>query len=246
MEAVLRVHKEGSEAYAGVIMTSARSVEAWSTAQASLGASTSSANVPTPSVPFFVVGNPTRTNLARVPVPPPPELILGAEESGTGERLASFILRHFESSAEPATTSRRRRKLLYLTGDKNRDTVPRILEDGGVELDTLQVYATSRAPGFQADLERILDVVSDGDGLVWIVLFSPSGSKECLAELRQRQLVPRVDATKPSSNSLANRLRFAAIGPVTQQFLEEERIPVHAVAERPEPEALVRAVLGAT
>ncbi|BGP03209.1 hypothetical protein RTG_02570 [Rhodotorula toruloides ATCC 204091] len=246
VEAVRRVHREGGEAFDGVIMTSARSVEAWSTAQTALAASTSSAALPTPSLPFFVVGNPTRTNLARAPVPPPPELVLGAEESGTGEKLASFILRHFASIPESTNPPRRRRRLLYLTGDKNRDTVPRILEEGGVELETLQVYATTRAPGFQADLERILSEVEDGAGLIWMVLFSPSGSKECLAELRQRGLVSSVDASTSDPCALARRLRFAAIGPVTQQFLEEEEVPIHAVAEKPEPEALVRAILEAT
>ncbi|BGO95262.1 hypothetical protein NBRC10512_002602 [Rhodotorula toruloides] len=246
VEAARRVHQEGREAYDGVIMTSARSVEAWSAAQTTLASSTSSSALRAPSIPFFVVGNPTRTNLARVPVPPPPELVLGAEESGTGKKLASFILRHFASSPEPPSSPRRRRRLLYLTGDKNRDTVPRILEEGGVEPETLQVYATTRAPGFGADLERILNVVVDGRGLVWMVLFSPSGSKECLAELRQRGLVASIVASTPASHTLATRLRFAAIGPITQQFLEEERVPVHAVADKPEPEALVRAILEAT
>ncbi|GEM12550.1 uroporphyrinogen-III synthase [Rhodotorula toruloides] len=226
VDVVLRVQKDGREAYDGVIMTSARSVEAWSTAQTTLTSSPPSVNLPTPSIPFFVVGNPTRTNLARVPVPPPPDLVFGAEESGTGEKLASFILQHFTASSEVPTLPRRRRRLLYLTGDKNRDTVPRILEEGGVELETLQVYATTRAPGFEADLDRILSEVENGDGLVWMVLYSPSGSKECLAELRQRGLVHSASVHAP--------------------FLEDERIPVHAVADKPEPEALVLAVLDAT
>ncbi|BGP35105.1 uroporphyrinogen-III synthase [Rhodotorula toruloides] len=246
VEAVRRVHSEGGEAYDGVIMTSARSVEAWSTAQTTLASSSSSAALPTRSIPFFVVGNPTRMSLARAPVPPPPELVLGAEESGTGEKLASFILRHFASSPEPPNSSRRRRRLLHLTGDKNRDTVPRILEEGGVELDTLQVYATTRAPGFQADFERLISEVDDDEGLVWMVLFSPSGSRECLAELRRRGYVASAAVPTTDSHTLARRLQFAAIGPVTQQFLEEERVPVHAVADKPEPEALVRAILEAT
>lgn len=81
-----------------------------------------------------------------------PRDIRGGSETGTAERLAEFILKDLPSDA----TSR---KLLYLTGDKNRDTLPRILESGGVELDSLQVYATQGSSTFPHDLSLALEHV---------------------------------------------------------------------------------------
>lgn len=55
------------------------------------------------------------------------------------------------------------RKLLYLTGDKNRDVLPKILRDGGIELQTLQVYATQGSSTFAADLTQTIRSVTSGE-----------------------------------------------------------------------------------
>ncbi|GAA6001596.1 uroporphyrinogen-III synthase HEM4 [Rhodotorula paludigena] len=262
--AVEVIHCSGQSAYDGVVITSARSIDAWRTAQLSLPSP-----LPLSSVFFFVVGQPTRSALLSVPSPPRSNLVLGADESGTGEKLASFILAHFRA----ASTLPRRRRLLYLTGDKNRDTLPRIVHEGSegkIELDALQVYATQRTRTFEDDVEEILRGIiaeEDGKGDIWFALFSPSGAKECIAALRRRGVLPpssRSPSPRPASASpapsgpaaprpssalttpaysdLAPRIRLAAIGPVTQSYLEEQGLTVHAVAAKPEPEALVRAV----
>ncbi|GJN93722.1 hypothetical protein Rhopal_006779-T1 [Rhodotorula paludigena] len=223
--AVEAVHCAGQSAYDGVVITSARSVDAWRTAQLSLPSP-----LPLPAVPFFVVGPPTRSALLSVPSPPRTDLVLGADESGTGEKLASFILAHFRA----ASTLPRRRRLLYLTGDKNRDTLPRTVHegsDGQIELDALQVYATQRTRTFEEDLDGILRNLGADEGAegnIWLALFSPSGAKDAIPT--------------PAYPRLAPRIRLAAIGPVTQSYLEEKGLTVHAVAAKPEPEALVRAV----
>ena len=84
-----------------------------------------------------------------------PKDIRGGAESGTSEKLARFILQDLPSSDTP-------RKLLYLTGDKNRDVLPNILRDGGIELQSLQVYATQGSSHFASDLEKAVSLVPSG------------------------------------------------------------------------------------
>ncbi|GAA5875780.1 hypothetical protein JCM3774_006455 [Rhodotorula dairenensis] len=285
--AVNALHAEHAPATAaarwdGVVMTSARSVEAFCAAQRDLETSSSTEHdrdrsLPTPAIPFFVVGHPTCTALQRAPCPPRQEQVLGAEQCGTGERLAEYIVQYFSSTVaydrtETPPSPLRRPRLLYLTGDKNRDTIPRRLAKGGIDLDPLQVYSTRPSPSFPSDLDAVLAEVdasaastssdgTDADAQVWFALFSPSGASECLAEMRRRALIPpfsngtsstsSVEPSVPSSSPetpapdyahLAPRVRFAAIGPVTEQFLREQALPVHAVAHKPEPAALLDAV----
>lgn len=113
------------------------------------------------AVPFYVVGEATAKALTDIrgaigeKSPLGPRDIRGGAETGTSERLAHFIVDDLSS----ATGSRR---LLYLTGDKNRDTLPNILSDAGFELDSLQVYATQGSSTFAADLRRALDGLMSG------------------------------------------------------------------------------------
>ena len=53
------------------------------------------------------------------------------ESNGNAANLVPLILDDIKERPE---------KLLYLTGDKNRDTLPRLLEEGGMSLQSLQVY----------------------------------------------------------------------------------------------------------
>ncbi|KWU43870.1 tetrapyrrole biosynthesis, uroporphyrinogen III synthase [Rhodotorula sp. JG-1b] len=282
--AVEHVHAAAADAdsdppgWDGVVMTSARSVEAYCAAQRDLVAHSADRPLPAPSIPFFVVGHPTCTALQRAPCPPCQDQVFGAEESGTGERLAEYIVQHFQAESRGAPSDLTRRpRLLYLTGDKNRDTIPRRLAAGQIDFDPLQVYSTTPSPSFATNLDAVLsgvDAASEDEGSdtqVWFALFSPSGAAECLAEMRKRRLIPPSPTSTPSQpttngthalpsesdspssapphpiySHLAARIRFAAIGPVTEQFLQEQALPVHAVAEKPEPSALLDAVLRAT
>lgn len=77
-----------------------------------------------------------------------PQDIRGGAESGTSEKLAHFILQDLGRNAGIT--------LLYLTGDKNRDTLPSILKDGELELLNLQVYGTKGSSHFESDLVAAL------------------------------------------------------------------------------------------
>lgn len=111
-----------------------------------------------PSIPFYVVGQATASALLSVraiydnsPYAPGPAL---GESSGTSEQLVNFIL-SLEGSSRP-------KKLLYLTGDKNRDTVPRILGEAGIAVNPIKVYETQFSSSFTQDLETALQSASKG------------------------------------------------------------------------------------
>ena len=109
------------------------------------------------SVPFYVVGKATASVLAEIRdlygyshlVPKD----IRGESSGTSENLARIILADMER--KPA-------KLLYLTGDKNRDTLPKILKEGDVELELLKVYETQGSSNFARELEEAVNLASKG------------------------------------------------------------------------------------
>jgi uroporphyrinogen-III synthase len=82
-------------------------------------------------------------------------LDLRGETAGTGEQLAQFILDDLKTG-----NPHKKRRMLYLTGDKNRDTVPNILSsDKGkrldIELDPIQVYETHGTSTFASDLDSL-------------------------------------------------------------------------------------------
>lgn len=101
-------------------------------------------------IPFYVVGTTTGNVLRNMPVSPftpSPQNIKG-EGSGTGEALARVIIddQHGRAPKLP---------LLYLTGDKNRDTLPTLVQAAGLELAPLQVYATRGSPSFSARVKEL-------------------------------------------------------------------------------------------
>jgi uroporphyrinogen-III synthase len=121
----------------GVIVTSARAVDACANA---------GVDIDWRAMRFYVVGPATAAALlARLPNPP--QDIRGME-SGTAEQLARYIVQN----------ATRQERLLYLTGDKNKETLSRIVTEGlgkGV-LRELRVYATRGVWDFECSLKRAL------------------------------------------------------------------------------------------
>ena len=83
--------------------------------------------------------------------------ICGASESGTSERLAHFIL------DDLGKRDALNQKLLYLTGDKNRDALPNILRSGGVQVSVLQVYETQPCSDLDVNLQTIVHTANAGE-----------------------------------------------------------------------------------
>jgi uroporphyrinogen-III synthase len=122
----------------GVIVTSARAVDACAQA---------GADIDWGKVRFYAVGPATAAQLARLPNPPRD---VRGTESGTAERLAQYIVQD----------AKRGERLLYLMGDKNRDTLPRVIREGlgGEEaLKELRVYATRGVENIEHTVARALE-----------------------------------------------------------------------------------------
>lgn len=190
------------------------------------------------------------------PYSPGPTL---GESSGTGEQLANFIL-SFEGRPIP-------KMLLYLTGDKNRDTVPRILGEADIVVNPVKVYETKFSSNFTRDLEAAFQNVSKSlspfsrpkfttskNNLTlvaeykqwWIVHFAPSSAQSAIPILR-RHFDLNFEKTSPELVSTATSIlataKVASIGPVTTSFLRDElKLHVHATASRPTPQDLVAAI----
>lgn len=137
----------------GVIVTSARAVDACAKA---------GADIDWRAMRFYVVGPATAAALL-TQLPNPPQDVRGAE-SGTAEQLARYIV-------QDATKEER---LLYLTGDKNKETLSRIVADGLGEgvLRELRVYATRGIRDFESILGRALQ----GESGTFFVSFFKSAS----------------------------------------------------------------------
>lgn len=195
--------------FAGAIITSARACEALAQA----------VNDVAPfeivwSAPFYVVGKATAAALRNVF----PAADIRGESSGTAEQLAHFIVDNHSHSAHPT--------LLYLTGDKNRDTLPSILTPT-FTLQPLKVYETTGAKDIPERLRAIVPSLSSSRW--WFVLFAPSS-----AQFTWPHLQPYCELDDMS---------IAAIGPTTATFLQDDLgRRVAAVAARPSPDELVKAI----
>ncbi|THH16218.1 hypothetical protein EW146_g4384 [Bondarzewia mesenterica] len=249
----------------GVIVTSARAAEAWAKAVEGVSCQDDEDEADWTSTPFYTVGPATADSLSSISSSSCPRLcpkdVRGAAESGTAERLGRFILSELGTSVPGM-------KLLYLTGDKNRETLPGILKKGGVELVGLQVYATQGAQGFSADLEEALRGISEGacvssvfhhiwannkltllngeDTVPWVVFFAPSAAAYIVPILRTRFSLPsspaRSNAESGNGRVVERRAMIAAIGPTTSDFLQTLGLTVEAVPAKPTAEELAQAL----
>ncbi|KIK93597.1 hypothetical protein PAXRUDRAFT_144734 [Paxillus rubicundulus Ve08.2h10] len=241
------LHGPKEQGLSGVIITSKRAVEAWSEAlemisQDPLTETQADTLVDWGAVPFYVVGDATAAAAFEIQTKFPsfphlvPIIIRGGSQSGIAERLAHFILE--DAPAHDNET----RKLLYLTGDKNRDTLPQILSTGSVDLDALEVYRTGGSPSFPADLKSALERAPIGNQADssqcwgWVVYFAPSAAEFVTPFL--------YDMFELGGQSTAkSTLKIAVIGPTTASFLRDTlKLQVDVVASKPTPEMLSSAV----
>ncbi|KAJ7931433.1 tetrapyrrole biosynthesis, uroporphyrinogen III synthase, partial [Mycena leptocephala] len=237
--------------HGAVIITSGRACEAWSRVVDVLEneqSDATQAHFPQESnwssTPFYVVGKSTASSLRAIRDVHPhsrfsPADIRG-ESSGTSEQLAKFILADLDSLPPKS----RQKPFLYLTGDKNRDTLPDILRSGDIEISPLQVYQTQGSSRFPDDLKLALESSShqgnDSD-IWWIVFFAPSAAEFVTPFLRRHFDLRSADASTPSLPQRAARI--ASIGPTTSTFLRDKlNVSVDAVAFKPTPDDLLHSI----
>jgi len=180
------------EDYAGLILTSPRAVEALRDFDLAAWR----------DHPTFVVGPRTAGEATKLGLRP-----VGAE-SGSADDLADVIIAH--SFEQP---------LLFVCGDRRRDTLPDRLCAADVTFEEVVVYRTL------GDADELADTVERMQP-EWLVFFSPSG----------------VETAEVLAGPSWNRIRKAAIGPTTAEALRAAGLPPAAVADAPTPEALAAAL----
>lgn len=135
---------------------------------------------------------------------------MGGEESGNGVKLADYIV---SSNKNP-------NRILYLVGDKTASDLSNILQQNGVEVTRMQVYATQAltTEEIQARIQN-----TDAADSKWIVVFSPSGANVII----------------PAIKNLGLDMKVASIGPTTSRHLHEKMDTlVDAVPTKPDAELL--------
>ncbi|KZO97652.1 tetrapyrrole biosynthesis, uroporphyrinogen III synthase [Calocera viscosa TUFC12733] len=228
----------GPSTFSGVIITSGRAVKAWEhSVRRVMNAHVSDSSAGWDRISFYAVGPKTAQQMRSMAAEHHldlhlcPKTVLGDEASGTGERLAHYIvddLRKRENRQTPEPS------LLYLTGDKVLPTTPNILRQAGISITSLKVYEARTSSTFESDLTHTANSLKD-EALSWIAFFSPYGVSVALPSLHRRFNLQTTDgATGP---------HLAAIGPTTASSLRNEwQLAVAAMAQKPNPQALADAI----
>jgi uroporphyrinogen-III synthase len=153
-----RIISSTTENFDGVIITSSRSIEAWIMATNYSFFHKDAYLQKWKDRTFYVVGSKTASFLDRSLIGslrPSGIQIKGAVESGNAEKLAEFILKTVGSTSQ---------RLLYLTGDKNRDSLANKLKEskGKIDLVSLQVYSTCERPSLHENIEQYGEELRSG------------------------------------------------------------------------------------
>ena len=160
------------------------------------------------SVLFYAIEEATASATAELRAALPSRLVpgdtRGQAQSGTAEKLAHFISSDLSARADGSTA----RRLLYLTGDKNHDTLPNILTSAGIVLNALRVYATHGSPSFLHDLKNVIENVQAGKWPVEMFNRLKCQQGPTTASFMQDVLKLHVDvvAPRPTSRDLASAI----------------------------------------
>ncbi|CAG01019.1 unnamed protein product [Tetraodon nigroviridis] len=147
---------------------------------------------------IYVVGKATASLVRSLGLTP-----LG-EDTGTAEVLARVIIEREDTNIPP---------LFFPCGSIKREVLPVALRESGVPLETLTVYQTAEHP----DLEKNLRNYFTEQGVpASVAFFSPSGVKFCLEVVRRL------------SGEQLPQIKFAAIGPTTEEAMAAEGLRVTA------------------
>jgi uroporphyrinogen-III synthase len=222
--------------YGGIIFTSQRAVEAFTSVVESLSESQRRLYL-TKDVPLYVVGPATAMGLRSLGLECP---VLG-EESGNGNALAKFILNDY-NSRYPSTHVGIKPGLLFLVGEQRRDIIPKTLQAENltagerITVDEVVVYATAEMSSFSTDFATSLsDYATTPEQ--YIVVFSPTG---CHAMLR---ILDMLDSGGKFNGKKRPRTKVGTIGPTTRDYLVNEfAYAPDFVATKPSPEGIGEAL----
>ncbi|KAF8335864.1 tetrapyrrole biosynthesis, uroporphyrinogen III synthase [Cantharellus anzutake] len=245
--------------FGAVIVTSGRAAERWLECAAILdanGSKSAESVVCWSDLPFYVIGVRTESLLKHKHILPftssfIPKLTLGAE-SGTGSKLAEFIIHDYPSRSQLSRCVSL--PLLYLVGDKTTGELASHLKSAGLHAHPLQVYQTWARNDFDEDIRIIMksgessETPNDNSAdrthccevPKWIVFFAPSSARAVLPTLRQYF---KLHELGDEAQERRSHVRVAAIGSTTASYLKTvESLAVHVIPSNPRAQDLVEAI----
>ncbi|XP_020829314.1 uroporphyrinogen-III synthase isoform X1 [Phascolarctos cinereus] len=199
------------EAYGGLIFTSPRAVEAVELClerDNKLEVWKKSLKEKWHVKPAYVVGQATACLVRKI------GLATEGEKCGNGEKLAEYIC----SREKPETLP-----LLFPCGTLKGETLPKMLRQKGIPLESITVYQKIQHPGIRDSLKNYF---SSQGVPASVTFFSPSGLTHGLSYIQEL------------SGDSFDQIKFAAIGPTTARAMASAGIPVSCTAERPCPHDL--------
>ncbi|XP_001599706.1 uroporphyrinogen-III synthase [Nasonia vitripennis] len=137
-------------------------------------------------------------------------------DSGNAKNLANFIVHTMKEKCK--------KPLLLPCSDIARDTIPQILLNNKIEVKKIVVYKT-KAHHFLA--EALNEALNQSPHV--LVFYSPS-------------IVDNMLNALSNNKTIFENFKIIAIGPVTEEALENAGIKVDGVAEKPEPTSLTEVI----
>lgn len=196
------------------------------------------------NLPLYTVGPATARSLTTLRDRYLPHATIHGAETGNGENLAQFMLEHYNALFFQQEGQQVQKKpLLFLVGETRRDIIPKTLMGAVVNperrigVEEVVVYETGVVEGFEGDFERVLqDCYNDvnDDGMIWVVVFSPTGCDAMVRVLRQKEA--RITGENGKG---ARKVFVATIGPTTRDHLVKEYgFEPDVCAAKPSPEGV--------
>ncbi|KAL6721402.1 uroporphyrinogen-III synthase [Lecanora helva] len=234
--------------YGALLLTSQRAVAALTTAINAPPIQNRLQKLQELEFDFYTVGPATERALIGVRERCLPRCrIFGGERAGSGEVLGRIMLGRVGGDEEGRYGRRvgdgRLKAALFLTGEKRRDVLPRMLMDEGlgemerVQVDEMLVYETSELEEFGFGFGKVLRDTENEARIRWVVVFSPTAGRGMLAELGW--LDEGTGRVRDGFEKGGRRTFVCCIGPTTRQYLETEfGFQADVVADKPSPQGV--------
>jgi uroporphyrinogen-III synthase len=208
-------------------------------------------------IPLYTPGSATTATFSAPDLPKScfPTIVLHSEDTGCAEHLGPFIVSHLASQSADTGFPTPRKPFLVLTGDKNSSELTDILRRHHVAYRELEVYRTSPRPDIAKRLGGLLEDIAVGkEGnpdqvvTIWFAFFSPSSAEAVLsadiqpASPGQRYWYDKVASDLEKRHGVRLRLRKAAIGKTTGNYLRREGFEHVVQAGKPNAQDMARAI----
>lgn len=149
--------------------------------------------------------------------------IRGGVNAGNGLKLSELV-------KQEVTLDQR---IVFFTGVIRKDIIPKALLTANYNLIEKVIYKTELRldiiDNFNKLWETIQDHIKDSNNTQWIMFFSPQGTE---------LIVEHIKSIKLPSN-----IKIASIGPTTEEYLNNNNITSHVIAEKPHAKSLIKNIL---